>query len=73
VSSRRSIARRLIPASQWNRHHHWPPIGGLRHLIFHAKTNGFEEAFIRCGRRVLVDEERFFEIIQDQQEVNRGS
>jgi hypothetical protein len=57
----------LIPASEWNQYHHLPPIGGLRHLIFHAKFNGFESAFIRCGRRVLVDEERFFEILQETQ------
>jgi len=51
---------RLIPVPRWNDHHDWPPPGGLRHLIFHAETNGFEAAFVRVGRRVLVDEREFF-------------
>ena len=40
------------------------PEGGLRHLIFHAKENGLEEsgALIRNGRRVLIDEDRFFNV-----------
>lgn len=51
---------RLIPVPQWNDHHVWPPIGGLRHLIFYEKTNGFSECIVRVGRRVLIDEEKFF-------------
>lgn len=52
--------RRLIPVTQWNDHHAWPPQGGLRHLIFHAKTNGFDCCIRRIGRRVLIDEDAFF-------------
>ena len=29
--------RRLIPVTKWNDYHPWPPIGGLRHLIFYEK------------------------------------
>ena len=50
---------RLIPISDWP--HPWPPPGGLRHLVFHAKTHGFEAVIVRIGRRVLIDEARFFE------------
>jgi hypothetical protein len=52
--------RRLIPVTQWNDHHAWPPQGGLRHLIFHAKDNGFDACVRRVGRRVLIDEAAFF-------------
>ena len=52
---------RLIPATRWPDHHPWPPIGGLRHLIFNAEKNGFGAVIRRCGRRVLVDEAAFFE------------
>lgn len=52
--------RRLIPVTQWNDHHAWPPQGGLRHLIFHAQTNGFDACVRRVGRRVLIDEAAFF-------------
>ncbi len=50
----------LIPVTAWNKHHPWPPIGGLRHLIFNAKSNGFDKVIRRCGRRVLIDEQAFF-------------
>lgn len=52
---------RLIPVPKWNDYHIWPPIGGLRHLIFHEKTNGFSDCLVRVGRRVLIDEDKFFE------------
>ncbi|WP_341328803.1 hypothetical protein [Methylotuvimicrobium sp. KM2] len=57
---------RLIPVPSWNAHHDWPPEGGLRHLIFNSKTNGFDTAFKRVGRRVLVDEAEFFECVARQ-------
>lgn len=38
------------------------PEGGLRWNRFNSKTNGMEEAgvFVQYGRRVLIDEEKFF-------------
>ena len=57
---------RLIPASQWNTYHPWPPIGGLRHLIFFSALNGFAKVVKRAGRRVLIDENAFFEWIDGQ-------
>ena len=55
---------RLIPSADWPKYHPWPPIGGLRHLIFHAKTNGFDKVIKRVGRRVLIDEKKFFEFVE---------
>lgn len=52
---------RLIPVPKWNDYHVWPPVGGLRHLIFYEKSNGFSSCVVRIGRRVLIDEEKFFE------------
>lgn len=51
---------RLIPVVDWNKYHLWPPLGGLRHLIFHGAKNGFDAVVRRCGRRVLIDEQAFF-------------
>lgn len=62
-----SSIRRLIPVGKWTEHHAWPPIGGLRHLIFYADKNGFNKAIIRCGRRILIDENAFFEWLDGQQ------
>lgn len=56
---------RIIPVTEWNKHHSWPPIGGLRHLIFHAEENGFKKAIKRAGRRVLIDEKAFFEWLEE--------
>ena len=57
---------RLIPVTKWNEHHQWPPLGGLRHLIFYEKTNGFHKVIRRCGRRVLIDEAAFFQWMEAQ-------
>lgn len=59
-------SNRLIPVPEWNQHHTWPPQGGLRHLIFNEKTNGFASAFKRVGRRVLIDEAAFFACVDKQ-------
>jgi hypothetical protein len=34
---------RLIPLTDWNKHHEWPPQGGLRHLIFHRESKALGE------------------------------
>ncbi len=57
---------KLIPVPKWNEYHDWPSVSGLRHLIFNANKNGFETAFKRIGRRVLVDEAKFFECVERQ-------
>jgi hypothetical protein len=61
---------RLIPVTNWNRYHDWPPIGGLRHLIFHSKKNGFDKVIKRIGRRCLIDERKFFEYIEERNAQN---
>ena len=57
---------RLIPVTKWNEYHPWPPIGGLRHLIFYEHTNGFHHCIVRLGRRVLINEGKFFEWANQQ-------
>lgn len=61
-----STSTKYIPVSKWNDYHSWPPIGGLRHLIFNQKSNGFNSAFKRVGRRVLIDEMEFFACVDRQ-------
>jgi hypothetical protein len=55
---------RYIPVPKWKDHHCWPPIGGLRHLVFHKDTNGFATAFKKSGRIILIDEAEFFACIE---------
>lgn len=57
---------RLIPATVWDEYHPWPPAGGMRHLIFNEKKNGFHKCVRRVGRRVLIDEEAFFEWVAEE-------
>lgn len=57
---------RLIPVPDWCKNHDWPPLGGLRHLIFNEKANGFHKCVRRVGRRVLIDEKAFFDWVAEQ-------
>ncbi len=45
--------------------------GGLRFQIFNEKTNGLKEsgAIVRMGRKVLINEEKYFQWLESQQEV----
>ena len=58
--------RRLIPVNSWKNYHDWPPTAGMRHLVFHAAKNGFDKVIRRVGRRVLIDEEAFFQWVDEQ-------
>ena len=58
--------RRFIPLTEWPKHHSWPPVGGLRHLVFYADQNGFDKVIRRAGRRVLIDEQAFFQWLEEQ-------
>lgn len=50
----------LFTVNSWVKNHSWPPVGGLRHLIFNSKSNGFDKVIRRVGRRVLIDKAAFF-------------
>lgn len=60
--------KRLIPVTKWPQFHEWPSVYGLRHLIFWEKTNGFDRVVVRVGRRVLLDEEAFFNWVEEQRQ-----
>lgn len=40
--------------------------GGLRHEIFHSKSNGLEQsgAIVRNGRKVLINENKYFAFLE---------
>lgn len=60
------VNTRYIPVPSWNTHHEWPPIGGLRNLIFNKEKNGFAKVVKKVGKRVLIDETAFFEWVANQ-------
>ena len=70
--------RTLLTVRQFSEAHPAFPEGSLRNLIFLAKTrkttqgtiagNGLDVALVRIGRKVLIDESKFFRWIDEQQE-----
>lgn len=60
-----STNNRYLTCAQWCEEYDWPPIGGLRHLIFHANSNGFDKVVRRIGRRVLLSEADFLKYIEE--------
>lgn len=48
--------------------HPWLTKGGLRSYIFFKDTNGLEQsgAIVRIGRKILIDEDKFFQWIESQ-------
>lgn len=60
------LSTRLIPCTDWPKYHPWPSVAGLRWMIFNAKVSGFEKVIKRVGRRVLIDEQKFFEFVEER-------
>ena len=58
----------LMTVPQFSEKHPVFPIGGLRYRIFLAEENGLAKsgAIIRKGRRVYIDESKFFGWITDK-------
>ncbi|WP_432744258.1 hypothetical protein ABXJ76_03845 [Methylobacter sp. G7] len=46
-------------------------LGGMRSLIFNAPSNGLAKsgAIVRIGRKVLIDEAKFFSWVESQNKV----
>lgn len=67
-SNNSEVSTRYIPVPNWNKHHEWPPIGGLRNLIFNRHKNGLDKFGVikKVGKRVLIDEAAFFGWIANQ-------
>lgn len=61
--------RHLLTIRQFAERHPAFPEGSLRWHVFHARQNGLErlDAVKRIGRRVYLDEEKFFTWVDSQQ------
>ncbi len=64
------VERKLFTVQQFSERHPFATQGALRFQIFHRKENGLEEsgALIRVGRKILIDEEKYFQWMDDQQD-----
>jgi hypothetical protein len=58
----------LLTVRQFSQKHTAFPEGGLRHYIFYSDQNGMAEygAILRNGRKILLDEEKFFHWVVDR-------
>lgn len=61
-------SRNLSTVPQFSQKHPAFPEGGLRWQIFNSKTNGLDQAgaILRVGRKVLIDEDRYFAWVDRQ-------
>jgi hypothetical protein len=44
------------------------PHGSLRWLLFNRQQNGLDRAVVRIGRRIYIDEDKFFQWLDAQNE-----
>lgn len=58
--------RVLTPLTKWEDKHGYPPPGQLRALVFNAEKNGFSKCIRRIGKRVLIDDEKYFQWVDEQ-------
>lgn len=59
----------LSTVTQFCQKNPWETPGGLRFKIFNAKENGLEKAgaIVRIGRKVLINDQKYFSWIEEQQ------
>jgi hypothetical protein len=62
----RPSPHRLRTVRQFCQDHPAFTAGGIRWLLFHRQTNGLTCAVVKIGRRVLIDEEKFFAWVDRQ-------
>ena len=70
TSSSTPPSRSIFPFKQFVTRNSCVTDGGMRYQIFEAKTNGLEQsgALIRIGRKILIDEEKYFEWLDHLQD-----
>ena len=58
-----------LTIKQFLEKHHAFALGGIRDVIFKKKTNGLDKAgaIVKNGRRVLIDEVKFFHWLANRQ------
>ena len=64
-----------LTIKQFSAKHPAFPMGGMRHRILFAPTNGLAEsgAIVRNGRRVLIHEQKFFDWVEASNKTKTGA
>ncbi len=66
MSNNNQLKPRLLTINQFLSEHPFNTSGGLRALIFNGKSTGFDRVVKRIGRKVLIDENKFFEWVDEK-------
>lgn len=64
----RQDVRVLLTVTEFSLRFNWSQ-GGIRHLIFHARRNGFDRVIRRVGRKILLDQDQFFRWLDQRNKV----
>lgn len=51
----------LIPLTKWNEFHSFPSVKSLRMKIYYNQNNFVDEVVERDGKRILINEKKYFE------------
>ena len=57
---------RLIPLAKWDTYHPFPTVPALRWMRFNGDKTGFNNCILKVGKRVLIDETKFFQWVHTQ-------
>lgn len=55
---------RLITVAQFGQEYPWPSESAMRSYIYRAKSMDIQDAFVKVGKRVLIDPDKFFILIK---------
>jgi hypothetical protein len=58
----------ILPISDWNKYYQWPTVNGMRKRFAQRKEFGYESAFFKEGKRVLVRVNEFWKCLEKRGE-----
>jgi len=53
-----------IPLSEWSNFYKWPTTSGMRNRFYRRKKLGYDTAFFKEGRRVIVRMNEFWKCLE---------
>lgn len=57
-----------LPVTHWPEHYKWPTINGMRERFRHRHKLGYESAFLREGRLIIVKVNEFWRCMEKRGE-----
>lgn len=65
--NRMTKEKRYLTMTQFCAYYPWPTFAGMRARFREKHLNGYADAFLRDGKRILIDVDRFWEILREKQ------